>query len=267
MLEGVIRDRSIEGAWRRLPSVAAFTGMTSLSLHGLDVNPCDPVEAVSPVECKRVGVMVRRAQLAEDDVVLRRGMRCTTVTRALADLCVRLDTTEAVVMADMALHARLSSICELESWIDSHAGRQGVKRLRRVVLFAEPAAESPMESRIRMLLVRSRLPRPKAQVAIHDAAGRFVGRVDLFYESCRVAIEYDGAGHRDTLTQDNRRQNRLLEAGIRLLRFSAPDVMGSPGAVVAQVQAAIGTKRASRGGFSAAFGTKRGGDQMKTIAS
>lgn len=232
--------------------------MSAAWLHGLDVDPCHPVEATSPIECKRVGMQVRRAQLAEEDVVVRRGMRTTTVPRTIADLCIRLDKIEAVVVADMFLHARLTSVAELLTWANSHTGRQGVKRLRRVVALAEPAAESPMESRLRMLLVLSRLPRPKAQVPIHDAGGRFVGRVDLYYESCRVAIEYDGSGHRERLTEDNRRQNRLLAAGVRLLRFTAPDVLSSPESVLAQVRAAIGTKRRLVGRDRFAIGTKRG---------
>jgi very-short-patch-repair endonuclease len=80
-----------------------------------------------------------------------------------------------------------------------------------------------------MLLVLAGLPRPRAQVAIHDASGRFAGRPDLYYESHRLGIEYDGAIHRTALVQDNRRQNRLLGAGVRLLRFTAADVLDNPG--------------------------------------
>jgi very-short-patch-repair endonuclease len=241
--------------------------MSSMWLHGLEVEPCDPIEATSPVECKRVGINVRRAQLPEQDVVVRRGMRTTTVPRTLADLCIRLDVVEAVVVADMALHARLTTVAELESWAEAHPGRRGVKRLRRVIAFAEPASESPMETRLRMLLVLRRLPRPAAQVPIHDAAGRFIGRVDLFYERSSFAIEYDGAGHRDSLTDDNRRQNLLLAAGVRLLRFTAADVLGRPDAVVAQVKVAIGTKRGLNRRLGAGIGTKRGDAQSNRMAS
>ena len=242
--------------------------MTSAWLHGLDVDPCNPIEATSPIECKRVGMSVRRAQLAQRDVVMVRGMRTTTLGRTLADLCCRLHLIESVALVDMALHARLTSVVELMSWAESHRGRRGVKRLQRAVRFAEPASESPMESRLRMILVLNRLPRPTAQVPIHDAAGRFVGRVDLYYEGCRLAIEYDGAGHRETLTEDNRRQNRLLATGVRLLRFTASDLLGNPDALVAQVRTAVGTKRQLRGRLGVAIGTKtHKSDQTKTIAS
>ena len=111
-----------------------------------------------------------------------------------------------------------------------------------------------MESRLRMVLVLGGLPRPRAQVSIHDRWGRFVGRPDLFYEQQRLGIEYDGGIHRERLAEDNRRQNKLLNAGVRLLRFTAADVMGNPGWVVTQVRLILATspptKGASAGGGS-----------------
>ena len=95
-----------------------------------------------------------------------------------------------------------------------------------------------METRLRMLLVLARLPRPEAQVAIRDG-NRFLGRPDLYYRSHRLGLEYDGGIHKDKLVEDNRRQNLLLEAGVRLLRFTAADIYGTPDLVVAQVRRAL----------------------------
>src|SRR5207253_3000618 len=47
-------------------------------------------------------------------------------------------------------------------------------------------------------------------------------------------------GHRSTLAQDNRRQNALLRAGVRLLRFTAADVLNAPQEVVRIVGAELG---------------------------
>jgi very-short-patch-repair endonuclease len=96
-----------------------------------------------------------------------------------------------------------------------------------------------METRLRMLLVLARLPRPDVQASIHDEQGRFLGRPDLLYRIQRLAIEYDGENHRDRLAEDNRRQNGLIGAGIRLLRFTAGDVYGTPDMVAMQVRRAL----------------------------
>jgi very-short-patch-repair endonuclease len=45
------------------------------------------------------------------------------------------------------------------------------------------------------------------------------------------------------LIEDNRRQNLLINAGFRLLRFTATDIYQHPEVVVAQVRAALGTGR------------------------
>jgi very-short-patch-repair endonuclease len=93
-----------------------------------------------------------------------------------------------------------------------------------------------METRLRMLLVLAGIPRPDAQVSIKDHHGRFLCRPDLLYQLQRLAIEYDGGNHRDRLVDDNRRQNRLISAGLRLLRFTAADIYGSPDLVAMQVR-------------------------------
>jgi very-short-patch-repair endonuclease len=93
-----------------------------------------------------------------------------------------------------------------------------------------------MESRLRMLLVMDGLPRPQAQVRLHDGKDRFLGRPDLYYPSHRLGLEYDGGTHRTSMVEDNRRQNRLLSAGFRLLRFTASDVLQNPESITTQVR-------------------------------
>jgi very-short-patch-repair endonuclease len=116
------------------------------------------------------------------------------------------------------------------------AARKGLGRINTPLgLLAEPA-ESPMETRLRWLLMQAGLPSPDVQKNLHDATGRFVGRADLYYPAARLVIEYDGANHRDRLIEDNRRQNVLVRAGYRLLRFTAADVLQRPAAVVALVR-------------------------------
>lgn len=232
----------LQAASRRMPQAGAFSGLTAAWLHGLDVAPCDPIELTVPKSegiATRAGMTVRRACLAGDEVEIRQGLRVTAVARTLRDLCSRLSLTEAVVVCDMALHARLLSVERLREEALKSAGARGIATLRCALQHVEPAAESPMETRLRMVLVLARLPRPAAQFEIRDRWLRFVARVDLFYPDQRLGIEYDGATHCDTLAQDNRRQNRILEAGVRLLRFTAGDIYDSPEVVVGQVRAAL----------------------------
>lgn len=244
MWSGVAADsmHALAAARRRLPDGAAFSGLTAAWLHGLDVSPAAPIEATVPPTSRvsaRSGIKLRRSSLGPDDVVRLRGLPATSIARTLAEICKRFSLIEAVALVDAALHVRSVKLKDLNSWVKSHVGRHGVPSLRRVLEYAEPLAESPMESRLRMVLVMGGLPRPKAQVSIHDRWGRFVGRPDLYYEQARLGIEYDGGVHREMLAEDNRRQNKLLDAGVRLLRFTSGDVLHRPDVVVLQVRALL----------------------------
>jgi very-short-patch-repair endonuclease len=182
---------------------------------------------------------VRRVHLRSGDVVLRHGLPVTSPLRTCFDLACRLPLVEAVVPVHQALRARLVDQKDLAAYMAWQKKIPGLVQARRVLELAEPKAESPMESRLRLLVVRGGLPRPEAQVPVHDARGAFLGRLDLCYRQAKLGIEYDGENHRDRLTADNQRQNRLLEAGVHLLRFTGPDLATRPDAVVAEVGAAL----------------------------
>jgi very-short-patch-repair endonuclease len=219
-------------AWERLlPSDAAFAGATAAWLHGLDVDPIHPIEAIVPSASglrSRVGLSVRHCHLPRSDVVQVRRLRATTVRRTLNDLCHRLPAVDALVAIDAAIRAGLTDRNSLMPY----------RRLRSLAELAAPA-ESPMETRLRWLLIQAGLPGPEVQTELRDADGRFVGRADLYYPAARLAIEYDGVNHRDRLVEDDRRQNLLINAGFRLLRFTAADIHQRPDVIAAQVRQAL----------------------------
>lgn len=194
-------------AWhRRLPD-AVFTGVTSAWLYRLDVDPTHPVEVAVPPDSgvrSRPGLIVHRATL---ETVQVRGLPTATLTRTFADLRRRLSRLEVLALADEALRKRLGRFDEL----------------------AEPA-ESPMETRLRWTLLEAGLPPPQVQVKLS------FGRADLYYPSARLVVEYDGGNHRERLIEDDRRQNLLINAGYRVLRFTAGD---RPEAITAQVRQAL----------------------------
>jgi len=176
---------------RRLPMTAVFSGRTAAWLHGLDLPPCDPIEVTLPQGChtsRLVGVAVRRSTVSADEIVVRRGRRATSVVRTLADLGTRLPLVEAVAALDMALHKRLLESADLCSWACAHPGYRGIASLRRAIELAEPATESVMETRLRLLLVLARLPRPHAQISLYDEFGDFLGRPDFYYPHQRLAL-------------------------------------------------------------------------------
>ena len=89
-----------------------------------------------------------------------------------------------------------------------------------------------MESRIRVAIVFDGLPVPVLQ---HPVGPFFL---DLAYPSIRLAIEYDGDAHRgqERARRDLDRQAYLTDAGWKVLRFTAAQVMLRPAWVAARVR-------------------------------
>ena len=166
-----------------------------------------------------------------------RGFRVTVAIRTVRDLGSDSDITESVVALDMALRAGLVESTDLAAYAQSHSGDKGIQRLRRAARLADPRSESPMETRLRIAIIKARLPQPRVQAELHDVNGQFVGRADLYYPDRRLVIEYDGDNHRDRLVSDLRRQNALVNASYHLLRFTAADLR-APNSVAAQVRQA-----------------------------
>ena len=224
---------------KRLPERAAFSGNTAAWILGLDFSPCEPIEVTIPRDLPartRAGLRLRRASLQDCDFMIRRRFRCTTPLRTACDLGSRADLVESTVALDMALHAGIVDLRALTTYVEASAGTKGIKRLRRAVGLAEPRSESPMETRLRLQLINARLPRPEVQVDLYDDYGRFLARADLYFPDVRLVIEFDGQNHRDRLVPDLRRQNALVNAGYRILRFTAADLRAD--AVASQVRRA-----------------------------
>jgi len=249
--KGMREDRwKLLAAWRRrLPADAVFAGATAAWLLGLDLCPNNPVEIVVPADSSiraRDGLSVHRGEISAREIVTVRGVRATSLHRTLSDLCLRRPALEALIAIDMALAAGQTDADALSRHVEETSGRPGARRLRSLAALAAPA-ESPMETRLRWLLIQAGLPHPDVQSNLRDGDGRFVGRADLYYPSARLVLEYDGENHRARLVEDNRRQNLLINAGFQLLRFTAADIHQRPDTVVGQVWAALEAppKRAS----------------------
>ena len=207
-------------------------------MHGLDVEPANPIQvAVAGLE-SRSGLEVRHSNVAGEIVDLR-GIPATSVCRTLLDLCAWSPSIEALVAIDMAVRMRLTSPGNLRHYASGK--RVGAFRLRSLAEVAAPA-ESPMETRLRWLLLGSGLPKPRVQADLYNDAGNFIGRADLYYPSAHLVIEFDGRNHQDRLVSDLRRQNALQHAGYKIFRFTAADVYGRPDEIIALVAAALNNR-------------------------
>lgn len=228
-----------------LPAGAAISGGSAAYLLGLDVTTTGgPLEVTVPrdsaITC-RPGLVVRRALLPAGDVTEVAGVPVTSPLRTAFDLGRRPGFVNAVVALDAFTHSGQVDLSTLLPYTKEHRGWRGIRWLADRAMFVEPAAESPMETRLRLVIVRASLPRPVAQYVVHDESGVFCGRLDLGYPMIRLGIEYDGAWHaaQPAFVADRQRLNRLRHAGWTLLHYTADDVYRRPSLIVSQVGAAL----------------------------
>ncbi|GIJ43481.1 hypothetical protein Val02_03670 [Virgisporangium aliadipatigenens] len=226
-----------------LPPGAALSHRAAAFAYGADVlGPEDPVEVTGACRLRtRPGLTVVRSALERTDVWRRGGLRVTSPVRTAFDLARDPDLTAAVIRVDALLGRRAVKPEAIAAYLAAHPNWRHVRHARQALALAREGVESPMETRLRLTVVTAGLPEPVVQHDVFDAAGRFVGRLDLAYPERRVGLEYDGDHHRgrDTFRRDAVRLNRLRLAGWTVLRFTADDLTHAQARMLAQIRAAL----------------------------
>lgn len=118
-------------------------------------------------------------------------------------------------------------------------------RARRAIGLADPRAESPLESFLRLVLIEGGLPPEDLQHELADEDGRTVARVDIWYDG--VAVEADGfAFHRERASyrRDRWRAQELATRGVLYLPYSWEDVSFAPARVVMTSALALAARSA-----------------------
>jgi very-short-patch-repair endonuclease len=230
-----------EAAALLLPPGAAIAGRSAAYVLSAAVMPQGepPVDVAVPATTSmrsRPGLRVVRTRLAPGDVMRSAGLPLTAPVRTGFDLARRPGLVDAVVAVDALLHSRLVTPAELAAYAAERRDWTGGPQALRVLPLASPLAESPMETRLRLLLVLAGLPPPRVQHPVGSM------RLDLAYPEARLGVEYEGDHHRDRrqFSADLARANRLRLLGWTVLRFTADDVLRHPGRTVDQVTKALG---------------------------
>lgn len=233
----------VRAGWLWSGRRATMVGMSAALLLGSRWIPHDaPVELTHTRTVAAAGVIVRNDRIGPDEVCIRRGMRCTTAPRTAYDLARRLDLEEGVIRVDALLNATGTPVDEIGLIARRYPGARGLRQLRMTLGLVDGGAESPQESRLRLLLVRSGLPRPVTQIPVHDDRGRVARRIDLGWPQFMVGVEYDGEQHWSDPRQhatDIERLEFLAARGWRIVRVSAVQLGRQQDQVVARVRNAL----------------------------
>lgn len=243
------REVRLEAVRLVLGKHAFVCGLTAAWLYGIDARDrrWNLVWVGCPTGSRlrtREGCYTREVTIDVTDLDLMSGVLLTTPVRTLYDCARWLAPPEGLVVADAFAHDGLVTAEEVSTYRHCHKGIRDVTRVDEVIRMLEPLSESPMETRLRYLLVSAGLSRPTAQHVIRDASGNFVARLDLAYLGHRLAIEYDGAFHWEQRGEDDRRRDAVRALGWTVLVVSAAEMRGTGEGVVERVRARLRTAAA-----------------------
>jgi very-short-patch-repair endonuclease len=222
---------------------AVVSGRSAALLWGADLaGSDDEVEVTVPPTShpRRIpGLRVRRAHLPPGHRTYRRGVPLTSPEATTVRLAGLLTGDAAVIAVDQMIGTGFADLGRVRSLAAGSLGR-GAARARTACALADGLAQSPQETRLRLLLHRSDLPRPTAQFRVTDDHGRFVAIVDFAWPERKIALEYDGQWHAEPgqFAKDRARLNRLTAAGWRVVFVTAQD-MHDPVRLLARIAAAL----------------------------
>ncbi|BDX31425.1 hypothetical protein TUM20985_19720 [Mycobacterium antarcticum] len=132
----------------------------------------------------------------------------------------------ALATLDAALRSGHCDRRELGLAAIAQAGRRGIVAVRDLIPLADAAAESPMESESRLMMIDGGLPMPELQYEVIDLSGR-LWRLDFAWPDAKVAVEYDGFDFHsdpDALRRDRQKRAALLELGWTVISIVSDDV-------------------------------------------
>lgn len=208
-----------------VPDAAVGTDWTACWLHTGVLPPGGHLQ-VPPVSIFRLPGKGRlRNKLCDsgerafttDDLTVLEGLTVTTPLRTAHDLG-RLATRDwAMAGLDALLRLDEFSKEQLVANVERYRRQRGVVQLRDLAPRADPRAESPGESVLRLRWTDlTSLPPPVPQVPVADETGRTVYWIDLGVEEVRFGAEYDGEEHH---TSDEDREHDRVRRGDLRERF------------------------------------------------
>lgn len=226
---------------------AVLSHRSAGALWGLADRPVAVVEAtIVGRDCgARPGVRVRRARrIADEDVLMRSGLRVTSPARTLVDLAAVLGERGLRRAVNEALVAGLADEGDLQAALVRSPGRRGGPRVRRLLAetYGPSITRSEAERRLLELLALAGLSTPETNVKV----GGY--EVDVLWRAERLVVEVDGYafhGTRTAFERDRLRDAELQASGLAVLRVTWRQIVDTPETTVARIARVLAIRSTS----------------------
>lgn len=246
----------IESTVSTLGELSVLSHVSAAVLHGLPV----PIPELNRIHFTRSGASGKisryahrhGAKLAPEAIVEVDGFAVTAIERTIADLARYLPYADGVAAVDAALHRGIARDAMAKELIIGRS-RPNNDRFRRALDFGDGLAESPGESRSRVLFAQLGLPMPLLQREFVDADGNVEARVDFDWPEHGTVGEFDGEvkygrllkpGRRleDVIRYEKRREELLRRHDRWLIRWVNGE-LGNPAAFGQMILRTIADRR------------------------
>lgn len=216
-------------------------GWSAALLHGERwFAPRRPAEIAVPRTVRvrsHPGVVVRYREIPAEDRVVLAGAVVTDPTRTAIDVVRRLRGESAVMALDSLVGSTGTTLEEIERRLYRYPGMHGRQRVLDALARADPGAQSPPETRLRLLVHEAGHRGFRTQVPVYDASGARLLTADLADPRRRIALEYDGEHHllREQRDWDSTVVLRAMRAGWVVIRVTA-GMLDSPALLLARLR-------------------------------
>jgi hypothetical protein len=227
-----------------------FSHVTAARLYGIPLprdladSPAVHVSVAAPSHPPQVRGVVGHRLFVPIAPRIHRGLSVVAPGRTWTQLAATLRHGDLIVAGDYLVRRKrpLCTLAELAGAVASMGRARGVRAARLALAEIREGTDSPMETRLRLLIVWAGLPEPVIGHTVRNREGDFVATPDLCYVRERIAIEYEGSIHQSdarVFAEDIERRELLEEAGWLVIRVIKGHVFGNPHWLAERVRRAL----------------------------
>ena len=181
-------------AWLWTGRKGVIAGRAAAALHGAKwVDSSTPIEVISEHTRRRKSVIVHEERIAPDEMTYIDDLPVASAARTALDIARHLPLDIAVPHLDALAAATGVTFDEVIALCERYQGARGVRRARTALALMDGGAQSPGETRLRLLLTDDGLPAPRTQIRVSD--GFSEAFVDMGYDEPKVGLDYEGSHH------------------------------------------------------------------------
>jgi very-short-patch-repair endonuclease len=243
ILPGVYLDPAADSLELRLRAVARWdpdailTGAAAARITFWPQIRFDRVTAaIRSRKAVRPGFVFTRRRIPPELITEVQGVRCTTPALTALDLA----TTLGGNTIDTVLRTRAATLTQLHEAIELTPSRRGNVDRRVLLLDSRDEPWSEAERETHRLLRRAGIQDWKANYPFEMLSGLYW--IDIAFPKLKLAIEIDGREFHEgevVFESDRWRQNDLVLAGWRILRFTAKMIKDHPQIVLRLIERAL----------------------------